>query len=156
MLFNKIGSTKEGYCEANMAKLTHPGGYNITNDIIDDRTNVAISDSTAVEVYNISSANLSTTTTVEILMTLRDINSLIAFKINNNFIDDTAVHSIVNIISHNHLLEELDISCNKFTVSGVIQMAQALSKSKYINILDISKSFRDYDSYEKANDLVIA
>ena len=35
-------------------------------------------------------------------------------------------------------------------------MVQALAKNKYINILDISKSFRDYDLYEKANDLVIA
>ena len=139
------GNIKEDY-EASKAQLTHPGGYNIT------RANVAMPDSTVVKVCNISSANLSTTAAIEILITLRNVTSL---KVNNQFIDDTAVQSIVDIISCN-LLEELNISSNKFTVSGVIQMIQALSMSKYINILDISKSFREHNSYEKADDLAIA
>ena len=144
-----IGITQEDY-GANMANLY---GF---EDNAGSMTSVAMLNSTVREVWNVSSTNLNPTMAIKILVTLQNINSLKILEINNNFIDDTAVHSIVHIISHNHLLEELDISYNKFTVSGVIRMVQALLKNKYINILDISKSFRDCDSYERTNKLAIA
>ena len=70
---------------------------------------------------------------------------LTVLRRNNCNIDDTAVDDIKAIVTDNPI-EELNISCNCFTASGVVQILNALSLPKRLKILDISNNFKDNSS----------
>ena len=103
-------------------------------------TKVLLTTSSPKEL-NIANAKLNTTIAIKLLTTL-EISSLKILRLNNNDIDDEAADCIAAVISHNHLIEETNISCNKFSASGLIPIIQALSMAKNIKLLDISSNFK--------------
>jgi len=66
--------------------------------------------------------------------------------------DDTSIDGILSIVNQNHLIEELDISCNKFTASGVVQVIQALDTRNF-KILNINANFQNHSSSDKIEEL---
>ena len=96
----------------------------------------------SLKELNIANAKLKTTIAIKLLTTL-EIFSLKVLRLNNNDIDDEAADCIAALISHNCLIEELNISCNKFSANGLIPIIQALSIAKNVKLLNISSNFKD-------------
>ena len=74
----------------------------------------------SLKEFSIANAKLNTATAIKILATLKDVFSLKVLRLNNNDIGDEAANNISAVVSHNHLIEELNISCNKFSTSAWI------------------------------------
>ena len=107
------------------------------------------------EWFNIISlTNLNTITANKVVSALIDVTSLKVLRLVDNDIDDNTVDGIAALIRHNHLMEELNISCNKFSVSGMITLTQALSVNDRIKFLNISENFKNLSSSEEIQDLV--
>ena len=71
-------------------------------------------------------------------MALINVSSLKVLKVNNTDIGNDVVDCI-KAVSKNCCIEELNISSNNFTASGVVEVIQGVSKT--IKILDISNNF---------------
>ena len=122
---------------------------NITNKGTDMIATVLLN-TISLKQFNVANTNLNTTTAIKIISALKNINSLEILKMNNNDIDDAAVDAMVTVT---HLIEELNISFNKFSLNGAIQMLQALSMTTNIKILDISGNFENYGSSDNIEEL---
>ena len=101
---------------------------------------------TSLKEFSIANAKLTTAVAIKILTALEKICSLQMLKLNNNDIEDEAANGIANVISNNHLLQKLNISCNKFSASGLFPIIQTLSVSTNMKLLDISSNFKNYSS----------
>ena len=106
----------------------------------------------SLKELNIANSRLKTTIAIKILTTL-EFFSLKVLRLNNNDIDDEAADCIAAVISHNCLLEELNISCNNFSASGLIPIIQSLSMAKNIKLLDISSNFKHCSSTDEVEHL---
>ena len=144
--------------EANMAELISNqlalltkldvSGCNITDQGKEVITEILLG-ATSLIVLNFAYAKLNTTVAIKIFTALKKIDSLQILRLNNNSIDDEAADSIATVINNNHQLEKLNISCNKFSASGLPAVIQSLSVSKNIKVLDISSNFKDYSSSDE-------
>ena len=123
-------------------------GCNITDQGTDMIIEVLLTTSLLKEL-NIANAKLNTTIVIRIFTALEKSFSLKVLRLNNNDIDDEAADCIAAVISHNRLIEETNISCNKFSASGLISIIQALSIAKNIKLLDISSNFKDCSSTDE-------
>ena len=110
-------------------------------------TEVLLTTSSLKEL-NIANAKLKTTIAIRIFTALEKFFSLKVLRLNNNDIDDEATGGIAAVISNNHL-EELNISCNNFSNSGLIPVIQALSRTKNIKLLNISGNFKHHSSTDE-------
>ena len=123
----------------------------VTDQGADMITKVLLTTSSLKEL-NIANAKLKTTIAIKILTAL-EFFSLKVLRLNNNDIDDEAADCIAALISHNSLIEEANISCNKFSASRLIPIIQSLSMAKNIKLLDISSNFRNCSSTDAVNHL---
>ena len=113
-------------------------GFNITDqgaDMIAAVLQAAVS----LTRLDLSNTMLNSVKATKIFTALWDISSLKVFKVNNNDIDDGAADSIAAIFS-NSSLEEIDLSHNKFSYTGVLNMTNAVSKIANIRKVNISNN----------------
>ena len=124
-------------------------GYKITNQGA-DLIAALLMKTTSLKVLDVSNSTLNVEKAKKINDSLKSLSSLKIFMINGNDIGNTVVDSMATVIQNNPLLEKLNLSQNKLTSAGVLQIANTLLlASKYIRILDISKNFIASDNIEK-------
>ena len=144
--------------ETDMAELISKGlslltkldldGCNVTDQGADVVAEVLLN-TTSLKVFSIANAKLNTTLTIKIFTALEKTTLLQILRFNNNNIDGEAADSIAAVISNNHLLEQLNISYNQFSASGLSPVIRTLSVSKNIKMLDISSNFNNYNSSDE-------
>lgn len=115
-------------------------GCNITNQGADLLAAV-LSETVSLENLNLSNANLNSTKAIKINNALKNISSVKVFSVNNNDITDESTNSMVAVIHGNSLLEKLNISHNKLSYSGALNIANSTLSTKNIKVLDISNNF---------------
>ena len=150
--------------EANMADLISKqlallikldiSGCDVSDQGVDVITAVLLKTASLKE-FSIANAKLNTATAIRILTALKNIFSLEILRLDNNDIEDEATNSLITVINHNHLIKELNISCNKLSPSGIVPVIQTLSKITHIKVLDISRNFKNSSSASKIEDLAI-
>ena len=136
-------TSKKVEAEKQLAPLTKLD-MTVTDQGADVITKVLLTTSSPKEL-NIANAKSKTTIAIKCLNAL-EIFSLKVLRLNNNDIDDEAADCIAALISHNSLIEEANISCNKFSASRLIPIIQSLSMAKNFKLLDISSNFRNCSS----------
>ena len=110
--------------------------YTITNQGA-DMIAMVLQEAVSLTKLDLSNTMLNSSNVAKIICALKTHPCLKVFKINNNDIDDGATDSIAAVISNN-FLKEIDLSYNKFSSTGVINIANAISN---IEKLDISNNF---------------
>ena len=87
---------------------------------------------------DLSNTMLTSTRANKIISALKKTSSLKYLNMNNNDIDDGAADSITAVLCSNHLIEHINLSHNKLTYTGVLNIANSLSKN--IKKFDISSN----------------
>ena len=113
--------------------------YNITEKGTELITSF-LAESTSLESIDISNGNLNTLKATEIMRVLKNITSLKSLDISNNAVCQEASVDIADFISNNPLLTKLNFSHNNIS-TGVLNIAIALSETKTIKSLDISRNY---------------
>ena len=113
-------------------------GYNITDQGVDMIAAVLLETVSLMEL-DLSNTALSSVKATKIINTLKNIKSLKVLNINNNDIDDGAADSIAAVVRNNSFIEEMNLSHNKMTYTGILNVANALSER--IKVFDISSNF---------------
>ena len=115
------------------------GGCNITDQGAETIATVLL-ETASLEKLNLSNAMLNTIKVVKINNSLKSISCLKTFNINNNDIDDDATNSIGAVICNNCLMEKLNLSNNKLSYTGALNVVNSLLVTKNIRVLDISNN----------------
>ena len=113
-------------------------GYNITDQGVDMIAAVLL-ESISLTKLDLSNTMLSSVKATKINSALKNIKPLKVLNISNNDIDDGAADSIAAVVCSNSFIEEMNLSHNKMTCTGVLNIANALSES--IKVFDISSNF---------------
>ena len=113
-------------------------GYNITDQGVDMITAVLL-ETVSLTKLDLSNTMLSSVKATKINSSLKNIKSLKVLNISNNDIDDGAAGSIAAVVCSNSCIEKINLSYNKLTYTGLLNIANALSGS--IKIFDISSNF---------------
>ena len=92
----------------------------------------------SLQEFDIVNFSFNPTVIDNFFMALINISSLKVLKVKNTDIGNDVVDCI-KAVSKNCCIEELNISSNNFTASGIVEVIQAVSKT--IKILDISNNF---------------
>ena len=74
---------------------------------------------------------------------------------NNNSINDESADDVAAIINRNYLIDGLNISYNKFSAIGVVQVIKSLSMINNIKVLDISGNFESRSTSDNIENLAI-
>ena len=111
-------------------------------DITDQSTNMIAT--VLLETVSLTNLDLSNTMLIsskanKIFNALKNISSLKDFDISKNDIDDRATDSITAVIYCNCLMEKINLSHNRFSYVGVLNIANALSNT--IRVFDVSNNF---------------
>ena len=116
-------------------------GCNITDQGADTMATILL-ETASLEILDLSETMLNTIKVIKINNSLiKNISCLKTFNINNNDIDDDATESIAAVICNNCLIGKLNISNNKFSYTGVLNIAKSLLVTKNIRVFDISNNF---------------
>ena len=113
-------------------------GCNITKQGADMMATVLLN-TVSLTKLDLSNTMLNSTRANKVICALKNISSLKVLNINNNDIDDEAADGITAILCSNHLLEHVDLSHNKLSYTGVLNIANSLSEN--IKKIDISSNF---------------
>ena len=87
-----------------------------------------IANNNQIEEIYLNDNELKATGIKKICKSLRQISTLKALGLGNNFISEEAAGDIAIVIDHNPLLESIDISNNSLKSNGMIIIARALKK----------------------------
>ena len=87
---------------------------------------------------DLSNTVLNSVKATKIVSALKNISSLKVFSSNNNDIDDGAADSIAVAVSNNSLLEKVNLSHNKLSYTGILNIVKALPEN--IRAVDISNN----------------
>ena len=113
-------------------------GCNIT----DQGTNMMAAiflETISLENLDLSNTLLNSDKVIKINNSLKIVSSLRNFNISNNDIDDRASDSTTAVILSNSLIEKINLSHNRMSYTGILNIANALSKQ--IKVFDISNNF---------------
>ena len=113
-------------------------GYNITDQGVDMIAAVLL-ETVSLTKLDLSYTMLSSVKATKINSALKNIKSLKVLNINNNDIDDGAADSIAAVVCSNSFIEKINLSHNKITYAGILNIANALSES--IRVFDITGNF---------------
>ena len=113
-------------------------GSDITNKG-EDMIAAVLLETLSLTELDLSNTMLNSTRCTKIISTLKNISSLKLFNISNNYADDRASDCIKDVISSNSLIEVLNLSHNKLSYTGILNIATALSES--IKAVNISNNF---------------
>ena len=113
-------------------------GCNITDQGADMVAEVLLQ-TVSLTKLDLSSIMLNSPKAAKIFSMLKNISSLKVFSINNNKIDDRTANSIAAVICSNSLIQKINLSHNKLTYTGVLNIANSLSQN--IQVFDISHNF---------------
>ena len=112
-------------------------GYNISDQGA-DMIAAVLMETISLKKLDLCNTMLNSLKTVKIMGVLKNISSLEVFNINDNDIDDGATDSMKAAISSNCLIEKINLSHNRLSYTGVLNIANALSEN--IKVLDISSN----------------
>ena len=98
--------------------------------------------------FDISNATFDVAKADKINNALSSISSLKVFVLRKNDIGDEAADSTAAVIRSNCFIETLDLSYNKFSSTGMLQIVMALSTNDRVKELDISSNFITSDNIE--------
>ena len=93
----------------------------------------------SLTILDLSNTMLNSTRANKIISALKNVSSLKILSINNNDIDDGFTESIAAVLCSNHLIEHVNLSHNKLSYTGVLNIANSLSEN--IKKIDISGNF---------------
>ena len=113
-------------------------GYNITDQGVDMIAAVLL-ETVSLTTLDLSNMMLSSVKATKTNGALKSIKSLKVLNIKSNNIDDGATDSIAAVVRNNSCIEEMNLSHNKMTYNGILNIANALSES--IKVFDISNNF---------------
>ena len=124
-------------------------GYKVTDQGADMLAAILLT-TVSLEKFNMSSASLHvvTHTANKINNALSNISSLKVFVLSNNGIDDKVADGIAAVLCSNCFIETLDLSRNRFSSTGVLQIVMELSTNNRVKELDVSNNFITQDNIE--------
>ena len=115
----------KGLKEITTLKNLNMSNNQITKEGVDDIA-ASLSHITQLQELDISNNQLQASDAITLVKGLHDITTLTKFCISNNDITEEAAGDIADFISHNHQLQELNISENYLQTSGAITLAKGL------------------------------
>ena len=118
-------------------------GHSISDQGADMIATVLL-ETVSLKKLGLSNVVLNTAKATKIASALKNISSLKVFSINNNDIDDGAVDNITAVFRSNPLIENINLSHNKLSYTGVLNIVNSLLRN--IKIFDISNNFITSDS----------
>ena len=116
-------------------------------NITDKGTELIISflaESTSLEHIDISNGNLNTLKATEIMRVLT--NSIKSLDISRNCIADDCIGDVVSALTHCLMLEELNISHNLLTLTGIVRVAEGLRGHYNLKNLNVSNNLTSFHS----------
>ena len=128
---------------------------NVSGCIITDRgadmMSAILLETISLQNLDLSSTMLKSNKAININNSLKNVSTLKNFNISSNDIDDRASDSTTTVTLSNYSIENINLSHNKMSYTGVLNIANALSEQ--IKVLDISNNFIASDNI---TDLVTA
>ena len=120
-----------------MKSITNLRKLYICDNIISDEAagDIAaiLSQNTKLEELDISCTNLLTTGAVKIFQGMKDTSTLTQLNVAHNMITDKATEYVMNILSNNNKLKEINLSCNNVVISD-------LTNCNFTNLQEFSVS----------------
>ena len=118
-------------------------GHSISDQGADMIATVLL-ETVSLKKLDLSNAMLNTAKVTKIASALKNISSLKVFSINDNDIDDRAVDNIIAVFRSNPLIENINLSHNKLSYTGVLNIVNLLLRN--VKVFDISDNFITSDS----------
>ena len=110
---------------------------NVIKEAVDELA-IVLYNNISLQELDLSYNNLSKSNSATILKGMKNISDLITLNISHNNITDEAADELGNILLHNTLLQELDLSCNGLAKLDLLRIIKGMKNISNLITLNVS------------------